>query len=580
MTNLEPAPTTIVHRTRPASRTTADNSDPITTEIIRNGLLSVAEQVKRTVVRTSFSPIIYETLDFAVSVYDDEARLIAQAPTLHLFMGILSTVVEKVIEIVGVENMEPGDIVLYNVPYGTGSHAQDAALVMPVFAARRDRPVGYVAIMEHWLDLGAKDLYCTDTIDVYQEGVKFPGVKLYRAGVLNDDIHRTLIANTRVPKILEPEIFAQVGALRIGSVAFTRLVERHGLQTFTNAVDTILDHGEAVVRRYLEAIPDGVYVGHGMLDDNGIDDDLLPFTIRIEVEGANVRVDYTDAPDAQPTPINATVPATICVSRVALAMLAGNAEPPNDGHFRPIEVATRPGSLFHALPPSPCFLGWGAIQCFDVIFEAMAEALPSSVPAWSGADLLAFTWWGTREKTGEPWADGCALPIGRGASVHADGNSCMMHASEAAVSFPPVEVWEANNPWIVERMELAPDSGGAGQHRGGLGVDIHFRATEDFWLTAVVERTKTGAPGLEGGGTGRPNLVTLEDPDGSIRRLSKDTRVYIPRGALLTINSAGGGGYGTPELRTLEAIADDLANGYITSQFADRHYPQWTAHRG
>ncbi|MBS1677853.1 MAG: hydantoinase B/oxoprolinase family protein [Actinobacteria bacterium] len=566
-----------INRTLPRRLREAGDVDPITTEIIRNGLLSAAEQMKRTVVRTAFSPLIYETLDFAISIYDAQARLIAQAPTLHFFMGILGSSVEAAVEAVGVDTLAPGDIILFNVPYNSGSHPQDAALIMPVFDEGQETPVGYVAIMEHWLDIGAKDPYCTDTVDVFQEGTKFPGVKLYEAGVRNDAVQRIILANTRVPNILEPEINAQVAALRAGADAFRRVVERYGAETFLCAVEKILDHGEAVVREYMERIPDGTYVGKGMLDDNGVDDDLLPFEIEVRVDGSAVTVDYRNAPNAQPTPINSSLPATLCVSRVALAMLAGNAEPPNDGHFRPIEVVTRPGSLFHATPPSPCFLGWGGIQSFEVIFEAMAAAMPGSVPAWSGADILSFVWWGAREGTGEAWADGCALPIGHGGSANGDGKSCVMHASESAVSFPPIEVWEVKDPWTVESFELAPDSAGAGRFRGGLGFDLGLRSTEDHWVTVVVERTKTGAAGLEGGTEGRPNFASLTLPDGTTRSLSKDARVLIPRGALLTIRSGGGGGYGRPADRSLEAIAEDLANGYITTEFADTHYPQWSS---
>ena len=564
----------VVHRADLIEHIPSGEVDPITTEIIRNGLLSAAEQMKRTVVSTAFNPIIYETLDFAVSIYDRHARLIAQAPTLHFFMGILGTAVKSVLETVPPETMRPGDIVLYNVPYGSGSHPQDAAMITPVFVEGESMPVGYVAIMEHWLDLGAKDPYCTDTVDVYQEGVKFPAVKLYSEGVLNDDIHRIILANTRVPKIVEPEIDAQVGALRVGAEAFSRGIERYGRATFEDAVEKILDHGEAVVREYLGKIPDGRYDGIGALDDNGVDEDLIPFKVFVEVAGSTVTVDYSEVPEAQPTPINSSLPATLCVSRVALAMIAGNAEPPNEGHFRAVEVVTRPGSLFHALPPMPCFLGWGSIQCFEVIFEALSKAIPESVPAWSAADIVSMVWWGEREETGEPWADGCALPIGHGATVDGDGKDCVIHASESAISFPPIEVWESKNPWVVERFEMAEDSGGPGRQRGGIGFDMDLRATENYWLTSTVERTKTAPPGMDGGGEGRPNGVVLEYPDGTERVLRKDARVPVSKGSLLKIRSGGGGGYGDPADRPAEAITDDLANGYITSEFAKRHYPQ------
>ncbi|MDX6578637.1 MAG: N-methylhydantoinase, partial [Gaiellales bacterium] len=236
--------------------------DPVTTEIVRQGLNAAADQMKRALVRTAFSPVIYEVLDFAAALYDRDIAMLAQAPSLPTFMGTMSFCVEAAVSAVGGEDaLEPGDIVLYNVPYGTGSHPQDVAMVMPVFVA--DELVGYAAIKAHWLDIGGKDPYSTDTIDVFQEGTIFPGVKLYAGGRLVEDIFRFATANSRVPKMVAGDINATVVGVRTGAAALTRLVERHGLERFRESTAHIYAHGEAVVRRWFEALPDGRYVGHG-----------------------------------------------------------------------------------------------------------------------------------------------------------------------------------------------------------------------------------------------------------------------------------------------------------------------------
>jgi N-methylhydantoinase B len=284
------------------------DADPITTEVIRHGLNSAAEQMKRALVRTAFSPVIYEVLDFAVAIYDRQVRLLAQAPALPLFMGTMSFCVEGAVEAVGGEDaLEPGDIILYNVPYGTGSHPQDAAVVMPVFLGDEGL-IGYTTIKGHWLDIGGKEPYSTDTVDVFQEGTIFPGVKLYSKGELVPDIFRMATANSRVPKMVAGDINGEVVGVRTGAAALVRLVERYGLERFSEAVERMFDHGEAVVRSYLERIPDGRYLGSGVMDDNGIDDELVPFELAIEVEGSTVRVDYSNAPDQQPGPINTPLP--------------------------------------------------------------------------------------------------------------------------------------------------------------------------------------------------------------------------------------------------------------------------------
>ncbi|MHB8471155.1 MAG: hydantoinase B/oxoprolinase family protein, partial [Gaiellaceae bacterium] len=555
----------VVHVAGAGVSTGAVDADPITTEVIRHSLNSAADQMKRALIRTAFSPIIYEVLDFAVAIYDRQVRMLAQAPSLPTFMGTMSFCVEAAVEAIGGEEcLDRGDIILYNFPYGTGSHQQDAAVVMPVFLDEVGL-VGYTTIKGHWLDIGGKDPYSTDTIDVFQEGTIFPGVKLYRGGELVEDVYRIVVANSRVPKMVAGDINAEVVGVRTGAVAFLRIVERYGYGPFCESVERMFDHGETVVRSYFERIPDGRYVGRGEMDSNGITDDPVPFEVAVEVRGSTVRLDYSRAPDAQEGPINCPLPSTVSASRIAISMLAGGNEAPNEGHFRPIEVVTRPGSMFHPLPPSPCFLyGWPTDQAIEVIYRALADAMPDAVPAASGGDVCALVWWGQREETGETWTDGAPHPVGQGAHAGGDGSSSLMHVSEAATRFSPIEVWEARNPWLVERVELAPDSGGAGRHRGGLGVDFSFRMLEDVWLTSTVERTKNAPWGLACGGEGRPNAVVLELADGGVRRLGKATRVRVPKGSVLHLHTGGGGGYGPAAERDPEAVREDVREGYVS----------------
>jgi N-methylhydantoinase B len=563
-----------VYRGNSSTESTAGvDADPITTEVIRHGLNSAAEQMKRALVRTAFSPVIYEVLDFAVAIYDRQVRLLAQAPSLPIFMGTLNFCVEAAVEAVGGEDaLEPGDIILYNSPYGTGSHPQDAAVVMPVFLGDEGL-IGYTTIKGHWLDIGGKEPYSTDTVDVFQEGTIFPGVKLYSKGELVPDIFRMATANSRVPKMVAGDLNAEVVGVRTGANALLTLVERHGLETFEECVERMFDHGEAVVRSYFERIPDGTYVGHGQLDNDGITDETIPFEVDVEVSGSHVRIDYSRAPDALAGPFNAPLASTVSASRIAIQMLAGGNEAPNEGHFRAIEAVVRPGSMFHPLSPSPTFLcTWSALQAIEVIYDAIAKAIPEAVPAWSSSCLCALVWWGIRDETGEPWADGSPHPIGQGAHANGDGAS-LIHVSEAATRFSPVEVWESRNPWLLERVELAPDSGGPGEHRGGLGVDMSFHTLEDAYVTVVLERTKTGAPGLAGGGTGRPNRAAIRHPDGTYTALAKATRLHVPSGATIELHTGGGGGYGPPRERKLDTIRHDLREGYVTEEHVRRHYP-------
>jgi N-methylhydantoinase B len=371
------------------------------------------------------------------------------------------------------------------------------------------------------------------------------------------------------------DINAEVAGVRTGAAGLVRVVERFGLETFRDCVERMFDHGEAVVRSYFERIPDGRYVGRGAMDDNGLDEEQVPFEVVLEVDGSMVRLDYSNAPDAHPGPINCPLASTVSASRIAITMLAGGGEAPNEGHFRPLEVVTRPGSMFHPVPPSPCFLyGWPAIQAMEVVYHALSRAIPEAVSACSGGDINGIVWWGVRERSGEPWADGSPHPIGQGGHARGDGASSLIHHGEAATRFSPVEVWEARNPWLLEKVELAPDSGGAGRHRGGLGVDMFFHLLEDSYATTVVERTKNAPWGLEGGLAGRPNGLAVRRPDGTREQLKgKNTRLFLPRGSTLELYNGGGGGYGPPAEREAKAVHEDIREGYMTEEQARRDYP-------
>jgi N-methylhydantoinase B len=546
-------------------------ADPITAEVVRRGLVSAAEQMKRALIRTSFCPVIYEILDFAAALYDPQARLLAQAPSNPLFMGTMGFCVEGAVAAVADEGLAAGDIILINEPYLTGSHQQDVALVMPAFVGAE--LVGFAALKAHWQDLGAKEPYCTDSTDVFQEGLLLPGIKLYRGGELDRSVQRLLLANTRMPEMVAGDVNAAVVAVRTGVAALERVVRRLGPERFWQCVARIYEHGEAVTRRLTAAIPDGTYRACGRMDDDGVSDEPVPFEVVVRVDGTDITIDYESAPEATAGPINCPFPCTVSASRVAIAMLAGRNEPPNEGHFAPVRVLARPGSMFHPLPPAPCYLyGWTAMQALDAVHRALAEAMPQLVPAGNGGDIVGVVWWGNRDR-GEPWSDATGHPIGYGASVEADGPSGLMHLGEAASQFASAEIWEARYPVLWERCELATDSCGPGRRRGGLGVDAVLRTLDDAWVTTVVERTETPPWGLGGGLEARPNDAVWQGPSGE-RPCAKHTGLEVVAGSALQIRSGGGGGYGSPAEREPELVRSDLADGYISEAHARLHYPQ------
>ena len=548
------------------------NIDPITTQIIRNSLNSAAEQMKRALCRTAMSPIIYEVLDFAGAIYDNYLRLLSQAPSLPLFMGTLNFCIEEAVKGVGGEkNLNNGDIIIYNSPYGTGSHPQDAALVMPVFF--ENEIIAYTAIKAHWLDIAGKEPYSTDTVDVFQEGTVYPGVKLFSKGELVEDIYKMCLANTRVPNSVAGDINAQAIGVKAGATALKRIVSKYGLTTFREASEEIFDAGEMIVRNYLKKIPNGEYSGSGQMDSNGVEEGLVPFDLKVIIEDEKVILDMSNAPPQQNGPINCPLPSTVSTARVAMSMLAGSNEAPNEGFFRPIEVITKPGTLFHPLSPAPCFLyGWPALQAIEVIYKALGTKFPEKVPASSGGCINGIVYWGQREKSGEPWADGSPHPVGQGASYFGDGATCLHHA-ESATRFAPAEVWENRNPWLINRVELIQDSCGAGKNRGGLGVYFEITMLEDTFATTVCERVKLAPWGLNGGKEALSNNCFVIDQDEKSIEVPKATRIPITKGKRILLQCGGGGGYGDPKERETAKVLDDYKQGYISENYIEKYYP-------
>jgi len=548
-------------------------ADPVSAEIIRRALNSAANQMKQAAIRTSFSLFIYETLDFAVVLYDRKVRLLAQAPTQPLFMGTLGFCIEGAVEAVGGEGaLEPGDILVYNRPYGTGSHAQDCALIMPVFHA--GELVGYAANKAHWLDIGAMAPYCTNTTDVYQEGVVIPGVKLYRAGARVDDIYRLILANCRFKQAVEGDINSQIASLHVGAREMVRVIERFGIETFNACVERILDHGEQVVREYIKRVPDGVYRASCAMDDNGIDREPVRFEVLVTIDGSNARFDFSEAPDAHRAPINCPHPSTVCASRIVLAMLAGNAqETPNEGFFRALEVVTRPGSMFHPVEPQPCYLyAWPAFAAMEGILEAFAKATDGAVPSGSAGDMCGVMLYGTNPENNEPFVFGGPLPVGHGALPNADGATAyIVGVAHAQLQSP--ELQEAKLPVLYEKWEWIPDSGGAGQFRGGCAWEMQFKLLCGGALICTVERSRVPSWGQKGGHVGMPNRFDVTPPGGRTESPGKITDLPFVAQTRLSIVCGGGGGYGNPARRDVAAVQSDLLNGLITREHAEKFYP-------
>ena len=387
-------------------------------------------------------------------------------------MGTMSFCIESAVEAVGGEaELDPGDVILMNDPYKTGSHPQDAALVMPVFLDDGTL-IGYTAIKAHWLDIGAKELYCTDTPTCSRRDENFPGVKLY-PGASSSPTSGAWRANWRRATYVEGDIHAQVAGVRTGALRPAGGALRPGalLRVRGAHVRPRRDGGATTLRRSPTAGTSAAARWTPTASRTTRSRSRSCWRSR-----ARRARSTSPAPGRAPRP--GQLPAGLhgLGGRVVMTMLAGGGEAPNEGHFRPIEVATRPGSMFHCLSPSPCFLyGWPAMQATEAVLNAVAEAVPERWPARAATSRPSSGGASARTRASSG-ATARRTPSARAPARTATAVPALHHI-EAATRFAPMEVWEARNPWLMERFELAPDSGGPGRFRGGLGPDMHFTSS-------------------------------------------------------------------------------------------------------
>lgn len=566
-----------VYQAEPSRSAGLPAEDKILTVVVRQALNSVAQQMKRTVIRTGYTLVITEYLDFAVSLYDRHFRLIGQAQTMPLFVSGMNFAIKNAVEYNGgTENLRPGDLMMYNWPYGTGAHGNDSVMFEPIF--HEGEIVGYSAVKIHIIDIGGIALYPSDSTDVYQEGTFFRGEKIYKEGRLNEELYNFFLNNVRVPNIVDGDLKAQAAAVKTGVRETQQVIERYGLDVFEACIEHFLDHGEAQVREYIEGLPDGVYRAETGVDNNGVTEDPIRFEVEMRIEGSEAIFDYSGAPDQTMGPYNCPMPSTVAGSLLLFPALACGHESPNEGHFRPVKIITRPGSIYHPIPPAPCFLyAWPFLPAMDNFYRAIDEKAPGRVPASAGGIGSSALYHGI-DKTGKPWAGGTVRGNGKGAMPTRDGG-IGPHITIAGQVYSAIEKVEAFEHVIVLETDLVRDSSGAGTFRGGQALFFRWKVLTDVMMSSIVE-WRTGnliAWGLHGGEAGTIHHCTVLMPDGRRVDANKKSNLLVPEGSIIEMYTGGGGGYGDPAERAVELVRSDLVEERISREYAQKYYPEQLA---
>lgn len=548
------------------------NIDGAFAEIVQNYLTSAANEMRATLVRTAFSPVIYEVLDFGISIYDANLDLVAEAPGLTFFLGANDYSVKKVTEYLGMDSLEPGDVIVSNYPYWNGAHLSDATLLAPVFDPESGDLFSILVVRAHWMDLGGKDPgYVLDSTDMHQEGLVLPATRIYRRGELNHEILELIRFNSRMPDVVIGDLNAQVAALRTGERRLQEIIQKFGRAALDTAIAALQAHGAETTAAALAGLPKGSWSAEDILDDDGITGEPVKMRATVTITEDEFTVDFDGSDPATRGPVNMPFGATVAMCKVLFKSLTSPDHPANSGQMRALRVEAEPGTLFHAVYPAPTFTLWTGIVALELVLKALAQAMPDRVAASSGGDVPGFMMLGNHPDTGEMFAISNNDPVGWGGTPNHDGSNALIHLSESIVRSTPIEVMETKTTMLMERVEVRPDSGGGGRHRGGLGLARDIRFLTDGEFLTVIKKTKSAPWGLAGGEDSAPNRIVLF-PGTDQERAVSTQRVAVKAGDRVRVMTAGGGGYGPRAERPRQAIDDDLAEGYVTPEGVKRDY--------
>ena len=550
--------------------------DTVTLSVINNGLTNICREMGTAMMRTSYSPIFNEGLDFSCVIFNTRAEMIGQAEFCPTMLGSAQYAVKWTIDELGLESFAPGDVVIHNDPYRGQCHMPEHMVLKPVFF--KEELWGFVANIAHLGEIGgmAPGSFAADATEVYQEGLRLPPVKIMSQGEHVRDIWKIVLSNHRTPKTSWGDLHAMIGSLSIAENRVLELLERYGAPFLTAAADQLLDYSERWMRAEIKEIPNGTYRASDCMEDDGVTDQPVWIRLKLVVRDDEVIADWTDSDPQAKGPVNATFVVTAAASYSGLLHVTNKDIPRNSGCYRPIRLVTSPGSVVNVRHPGPSVGGntetHPHIQ--NVVVAALSQAIPERTAAAEGASACNFLFGGFHPETGEYYTNYHIEGCGWGATAHHDGNNVMCPENGNCRN-TPVEVLETKFPMRTLEYRLRPDSGGPGKYRGGLGSTRVMQVlAPEMTVSALMDRTKTQAWGLFGGGQGAKGGIfvkkkgdtrfrTFSEAFGTISN-SKFSRIVLQKGDQVMLQSPGGGGYGDVAERPDESLETDIRQGFAS----------------
>lgn len=519
--------------------------DPVRLEIFKNLFHSVAEEMGGVLRRSAFSPNIKERRDYSCAVFDAAGEVLAMGDHMPVHLGSMPASVDAAIHAI---ELNPGDVALLNDPYAGGTHLPDLTMVMPVHLPRETRPTFFVANRAHHADVGGGQAGSMGlSREIFQEGIRIPPVKILEKGKIVKDVLRLLLANVRTEREREGDLTAQLAACRIGERRLIEVAAKYGKRETAAYGRHLLDYSARMMRATLREIPDGIYRAEDFLDDDGVTDTPLRIRVSIRIRGDHADVDFTGSSPECAGSVNAVRAIAVSAVFYVFRCLVDDQVPATAGLLRPIRITTPEGTIVNARPPAA--VAGGNVETSqritDTLLKALSRALPNRIPAASQGTMNNLTLGGRDTRPGRgsaPFAYYETIAGGMGARPGLDGESGI-HTHMTNSLNTPIEVFEHSYPVHVRRYGIRRGSGGAGKHRGGDGVVREIELLVPMQVGMLSDRRKFGPYGLAGGAAGATGKNELEI-SGRRKRVPAKGSFYAPAGAIVRIESPGGGGWG------------------------------------
>jgi N-methylhydantoinase B len=553
----------------------AASLDPVDYAVISHALIAIAREMGTKLIRSSYSNIVREAQDASAALFDGQGNVVAQAELIPMHLGSMSEIFRACVEQCPSEALEPGDFYINNDPYGGGQHLQDVFIFSPIFV--EGQIIAFAGTVAHHLDLGGGNPGMTpDAVDVHAEGLIIPPSRYTYARDWNGGpLERLVAANVRVPAQTIGDFYAQFAANAIGTARIDELAARYGTTTLLAAMRELMNYSERRFRAALRAIPDGTYHGEDAVDDDGIGDEKLVVRAAVTIEGEQIAVDYSGTCPQVRRNLNCPWASTVSATLAAIKSALTSPDIPfNEGFKRPISAAAPKGTLVNPYYPAPVRARLlPAYRCFNAVLKALAEVVPDQVIAGGNDSTHALAISHLGSKGYRVYLEICGGGFGGG--PHRDGCDAVDSPLSNCTN-TPIEATDMDfEHFRVIGYGLIPDTGGAGKHRGGLGLFRRFLILKDGANFATyTDRVRLAPYGLFGGGPGSHTRIEIERAGTVIKLKSKD-RIDLKAGDILTLYSSGGGGFGPALERDPELVADDVAQGYVSPAAAAKLYG-WT----